>query len=274
MNTNIAKEFGIVKSFSLGYGPLGAPMMNVYLYWVKGVLIDSAQSNMRRTVNARLKDLPIDAILLTHHHEDHSGNAAFLKQQRSVEVLGHERTGQKMSKPSKILPYQRYCWGRAERMDVAPIGDSLSINGLEFTAIHTPGHSPDHTVYLEKQNGILFSGDLYLGDRIKFYRADEDIVGQIESIRKVLEHDFDIMLCAHRPRLSDAKQHLQKKLEFLEEFFTGIERSWRPGMKESTLMKELKLQEQYYVKLICLGNVSMKNMVASAIRACEKGFSI
>lgn len=35
--------------------------------------------------------------------------------------------------------------------------------------------------YLESQHGWLFSGDLYLGERIKFFRSDEKIDQQISG---------------------------------------------------------------------------------------------
>ena len=48
------------------------------------------------------------------------------------------------------------------------------------------GHCRDHTVYLEASAGWLFAGDLYLGERIKYFRGNERIDQQIASLRRVL----------------------------------------------------------------------------------------
>jgi len=43
----------------------------------------------------------------------------------------------------------------------------------EMVPVHTPGHAKDHTIYFLQDAGVLFSGDLYLADKIKFFRSDE-----------------------------------------------------------------------------------------------------
>lgn len=92
-------------------------------------------------------------------------------------------------------------------MTPKPLPEVYSQKGFSFLPIHTPGHSKDHTVFLEPQQGWLFSGDLYLGGRIKYFRVDEN-----------------------------------------------------------RIMKQLKLKEVLSIKLMCFGNVSMKNMVRSVIK--------
>jgi glyoxylase-like metal-dependent hydrolase (beta-lactamase superfamily II) len=41
--------------------------------------------------------------------------------------------------------------------------------------VHTPGHAKDHTVFFLPEKGVLFSGDLYLADHIKFFRSDKNM---------------------------------------------------------------------------------------------------
>ena len=47
------------------------------------------------------------------------------------------------------------------------------------------------------------------------------------------------------------------------------------GMSVTAIMRELELKEDWLIKLICFGNVSMKNMVNSVMRANEQqGFPV
>jgi hypothetical protein len=75
---------------------------------------------------------------------------------------------------------------------------------------------------LEEENGWLFSGDLYLGDRIKYFRSDERLIDQITSLKKILEIDFDALFCAHNPCLENGRARLKNKLQFLEDLYGAI----------------------------------------------------
>ena len=123
-------------------------------------------------------------VVLTHHHEDHSGNAAALKAAWGADVIGHPLTAAKMKKTGRILPYQHLVWGRARGLSVSAFSGPIVSERITLTPIHTPGHSKDHTVYLEKEQGWLFSGDLYLGEKIKFFRSDEQMGDQIDFAEK------------------------------------------------------------------------------------------
>ncbi len=261
-----SKKFGEIEAFQLGYGPFGKPFMSVYAYLVDGIIIDTGQSNMRPYVIDLLRGKQSHTIVLTHHHEDHSGNALALSRLHQIEILGHPLTVQKMSNKRKILPYQIYIWGKSENAIVKPYKTAIASNRISLRPIHTPGHSKDHTVFLEEKHGWLFCGDLYLGERIKFFRSDEKIYDQIDSLKKMRQYNFDALLCAHNPCLEKGKPKLELKLQFLEDIVGQVQMLRTKGLSENAIIKSMDPNKDRWVKLITMGNVSFANLVKSAIR--------
>jgi glyoxylase-like metal-dependent hydrolase (beta-lactamase superfamily II) len=260
------RKFGKIEAFQLGYGPVGKPLMSVYVYIVDGVIIDTGQSHMQQYVIELLRNKQPHSILLTHHHEDHSGNAAALSQLHQIEILGHPLTAQKMSGKRKILPYQRYIWGKSGNAIVKPYETAIESKRITLRPIHTPGHSKDHTVFLEEKKGWLFSGDLYLGGRIKFFRSDEKIYDQIDSLKKMHGYDFDSLFCAHNPCLKKGKPKLAQKLQFLEDIVGRVELLKEKGLSKKAVINRLDTKSDRWIKLMTMGNVSFANMVRSAYR--------
>jgi glyoxylase-like metal-dependent hydrolase (beta-lactamase superfamily II) len=260
------KKFGPVTAYQLGYSPIGPPLMSVHMYVVDTVVIDTAQRRMRAEVIGLLKDhKTIERVLLTHYHEDHSGNAAPIRRTFSVEVLGHPLTAEKMNGELNILPYQHLVWGKACQVPVTPLSGCIDTGGYRFIPVHTPGHSKDHTVYLETRNGWLFSGDLYLGDRIKYFRSDENFSDQINSLKTVLTLDFSALFCGHHPIPKGGKARLAAKLAFLEDFYGRVMDLNRKGLTESEIIARLDLKQDRLVKWVTLGNACFANMVRSVL---------
>ncbi|PXW97975.1 hydroxyacylglutathione hydrolase [Sphaerotilus hippei] len=92
--------------------------------------------------------LKLDAILVTHHHADHTGGVAELRQRTGAPVWGPAR---------EVLPFD--CTRVGE-------GDRLSLLGLEWQVLEVPGHTAHHVAYvceavtLAGQTApVLFCGD-------------------------------------------------------------------------------------------------------------------
>ncbi len=265
MKVSSVDQFAEVEMIRLGYSPIGSPLMSVLMYVVDGLLIDSGQHHMARVVLGLLQAKRLNRIILTHHHEDHSGNAALISQRHKIPVMGHPLAAAKLKGGFSILPYQYLVWGKAPAVDVKPLKGVVETDRFAFTPIDTPGHSKDHTVFLEKHRGWLFSGDLYLGQRIKYYRSDERISDQIASLKKVLALEFDILFCAHNPSLSNGKSAVRKKLQFLEDLYGQIKMLAAKGLTEKAIIKRLDPAKDRAVKWITMSNVSFANMVRSAM---------
>ncbi|WP_417066891.1 hydroxyacylglutathione hydrolase [Niveibacterium terrae] len=87
--------------------------------------------------------LALDAILLTHHHDDHVGGVA--------ELLSRHPGAQVFGPSDHRIPFVTRPLGDGERF-VLP-GDPVVV----FRCLATPGHTVSHIVYLVED--CLFSGD-------------------------------------------------------------------------------------------------------------------
>ena len=83
----------------------------------------------------------LKGILITHHHKDHTGGVAELKQYANCPVYGPDHLKDLVTQ----AVYEN---------------DKIEIFSRTFTVIATPGHTLDHLCYFsDQQNPILFSGD-------------------------------------------------------------------------------------------------------------------
>lgn len=259
-------SYGPVRAVEMGFSPVGSPLMCVHFFYLDGMLIDTGQHHMQRAALAAMAGLPIREILLTHHHEDHSGNASAFQRQTGASVRGHAMAAAKLAAGYRIRPYQHLVWGQARPVRLAPLEGPVESGRYRLTPVETPGHSKDHVVFIEKRQGWLFSGDLFIGERIKFFRSDEDMRAQINSLRKVLQLDFEALFCAHNPCLEGGKQALARKLDFLSGLREDVRDMHRQGYPLREIIKRFDPKTDRRVKWITMGNASFANMVRSALR--------
>jgi hydroxyacylglutathione hydrolase len=86
------------------------------------------------------RGLALEAILLTHHHDDHIGGVAALRRHDpALTVYG----------PPAIATH------------AVTAGDRLTVLGTEFVVLAVPGHTLDHIAYFG--DGELFCGDTLFG---------------------------------------------------------------------------------------------------------------
>lgn len=63
--------------------------------------------------------------------------------------------------------------------------DEISIGGRTVTVLHTPGHSPGHMCFYEKERGYLFTGDLVYKDTLFAYYPSTDPEAYLTSLERV-----------------------------------------------------------------------------------------
>lgn len=260
-----------VKGFRFGYHPILRPKLFVNVYFVDGLLIDTGQKHMRKAVLNTIKPLHIQQTYLTHHHEDHTGNIKAIKQEFSVPVYSSALCKELMLRPPKISFIQKVIWGDRPAFDEMEVKkDFIETPNFRFQIIPALGHAPDMTVLYEPDQGWLFSADLYVKSHIGYFLHTESMAQQIDSIKKILELDFGPMFCAHNPKLNNGKQALQKKLQFLEDFFGQVSELHARGCTLKEIFKKMALKENYEVKFLSAGQLSQMNMIKSVIRDIDK----
>ncbi len=75
--------------------------------------------------------------------------------------------------------------------------DIIDIGGRTVRALHTPGHSPGHMCFWEKERGYLFSGDLiYMGTLFAYYPST-DPIEYLASLERVASLPVKKIFPAH-----------------------------------------------------------------------------
>jgi glyoxylase-like metal-dependent hydrolase (beta-lactamase superfamily II) len=251
--------------FELGYAWYGKPMVRVYCYYLSGILIDTGQSNLQKSILRLFQNRPIQKIVLTHYHEDHSGNAEVLRQAHQAEIVASDMTIQRIKAHIPLKLYQIYSFGRVKPVKTAsPLPPTIENKQYQLIPIPSPGHSADHFAFWEKSRGWLFSGDIYIGN-IRMMRPEENIQQMINSLQLLLTYDFEVLFCAHNPKLKNGKKYLQTKLQHLEDFYGKVKQLHHKGLTIKEIIKTLAWQENYIRKLWTFNDIGLDFMIRSVI---------
>jgi len=156
-------------------------------------------SRVLAPASGRLKTL-----ILTHGHTDHSGAVKEIKENFHPKVIAHQLEKGIFQRRNLESAVDQWINGDYE----------LESELGRLRIINTPGHSPGHIcLYLETE-GILFSGDLIVGEGTSFVGPpDGDMSEYLASLQAVQKLRTRMILPGHGPVITQPEKHLQDLIE-------------------------------------------------------------
>lgn len=158
----------------------------------EAAIIDPERDIDRYIALAKSKDLRIVAAIDTHIHADYlTGMREFAN--RGVRVYASDEGG----------PDWRYEWLLDSDFDHVLLkdGDTFRVGNIEFRAVHTPGHTPEHMSYVIRDTGsgadepiAMATGDfVFVGDvgRPDLLETAAGMTGTMEPGARRLYHSIE-----------------------------------------------------------------------------------
>ena len=168
--------------------PLGVYQTNCYIIYEESsktcCVLDPGGEAKKVLEFMQVRDLTLDAILLTHGHFDHVG---------AVKEL-HEATGCKVYLCAEDLSMPaKWTAGDLFYTDTYTEGDVLELSGLTIRILHTPGHTPGGITLMVEN--AMFTGDtLFRGSCGRVDLAGGDGSTILASLKRLAEipGDYEI----------------------------------------------------------------------------------
>lgn len=235
-----ATQYGDVTEIKMGRSLDGVTALYwVAAYLIGGVLIDTGCDYSKKELADFLEDKRVSVIINTHHHEDHVGANALLVKRFGLGALAHPEAIPLMNRKYDLYPFEVEIWGYPEPSTAASIGATVKEDSVSLRVIETPGHCKGHISLFEEGRRILFSGDIWVGERPKVARAEEDANQLISDLRKFEELKPGIMFASLGKVVPEPQQVIRRTREYLEETRDEIRRLHSEGKSSEQILNEL-----------------------------------
>lgn len=242
----IKKDYGILTEFKVAKTILGRPIYFNHFYYIDGLLIDSGPSHVSSEVIKALSLYPLEKLVITHEHEDHTGNCKLIKEKFGIPVYAHPDAVKTAADPPAIQIYRKVMWGRQPAVKIECIPHIISTSRFQFKVFHTPGHSADHISLFERKNRWLFCGDLFLSENLNSFMAGENIVDHLESLYKMILLKPAVLFCGLKGRLDKAGDRLVQKYENWLNIGCRVADLYKSGMSKKIILQELFGGETFF----------------------------
>jgi glyoxylase-like metal-dependent hydrolase (beta-lactamase superfamily II) len=165
-----------------------------------------------RNVVTRLTSRPV-VVLNSHTHDDHVGdnwrfpyiygmdtaftraNAKGSREDAQGEITPDQICGE-LPKSFNSKTYSTKPWHISLFVHD---GFKFALGGRTLEIIATPGHTPDAISLIDRENGLLFTGDTYYPAPIWLFRPETDLDAYVASVKKLaaLAPQLTLVLGAH-----------------------------------------------------------------------------
>jgi endoribonuclease LACTB2 len=167
-------------------------------------LIDAGEGRASHldAVQSALDGAGLRQVLVTHGHVDHAAGAPALVARWPPAAC------RKMPWSERDARYA-VDWIPLADGDVVDAGDS------HLTAVHTPGHAPDHLCFWHEPTRTLFGGDLAMSHGTVWIPGNRggDLQAYLDSLRRIVSLAPQRILPAHGEAIEDPLRVLQRYLE-------------------------------------------------------------
>ena len=180
------------------------------------ILIDGALPQSAALIDANIRSagfdpLQISAIMVSHAHFDHAGGVAALQRltgatvYTSVEAAKALRSGELQSDdPQYGYGPENTSFAAIKNVAVLEDRETVTIDGVDVTAVYTPGHTPGSVSWSWESCALGTCYDVVYADSLtavsaKGYRFSAGPAANqlIESAGAISELDCDILLSPH-----------------------------------------------------------------------------
>lgn len=150
---------------------------------------------------------PVRAILVTHHHRDHSPATRPLNRATGASIVGAAPFDLRDDGARADAAFDRdYAPDR-----VLAEGDAVTGDGWTLTAIATPGHTSNHLAFALAEarggKGALFSGDHVMGWATSVVSPpDGDMAAYMASLEKLLGREEDVYYPGHGEAIDNPRR--------------------------------------------------------------------
>ena len=179
---------GVHRLIAPNPGMMTGPGTNTYILGDKEVAVIDPGPVIDSHIEliCELSPGPINWILVTHTHPDHSPAVASLAERTGAEKLGRPAPdGQhqdKTFKPDRILHD----------------GDIFETAEFELEVMHTPGHASNHLCYLHAEIKWLITGDHIInGSTVVIDPPDGNMVDYLSSLERLLDKELKVIAPGH-----------------------------------------------------------------------------
>ncbi|AQU79333.1 MULTISPECIES: MBL fold metallo-hydrolase [Planococcus] len=245
-------------------GFLEATRSKVFVYLVDGMLIDTGAEKLQPELIDFFTNQSFDQVVLTHHHEDHTGNAAWLQQHQHKPIFIHSMGIAITKKDGEYPDYRKITWGNRFAFDALPLNDQICSRSLSWQVIHTPGHADDHISLFHAPSGRLFTGDLFISPKTRVMMTSESLPLIAASLRKLLALPFQTVFCSHAGVLENGRSLLEQKLLYLETLQQTIIELYEKGLQLSDINEQL-FSKSYPITQFSSGEWDTVHIVTSVI---------
>jgi glyoxylase-like metal-dependent hydrolase (beta-lactamase superfamily II) len=243
--------------------------MVVSVYRIGRLLVDTGFSHVEQSLLDALAGVAIDAIALTHHHEDHCGNAGALAARHGCPIFLREPDRRFDEGLEQLRPYRLLWWGIPGRYEPRPLPARLEAAGERLQAVPIPGHSVTHTALFHEQSGAVFTGDLYVSGGATAVMAHENPYASVASLRAVAALEPAWMLTGHGLAVPSPARRLRRKADAIEHAAAQACRLGARGVAVDEIVRQLFPRGQrkdHSMRLLTGGEFSRDNFVRACLR--------
>jgi len=223
--------------------------------WVVGgrpsVVIDPGPNDARHIEAVLAEAEPVEAIALTHRHPDHAPGARHLAGATGAPV---------------------YAFRPEDGERPIAGGDVVEAGAVRLTAVHTPGHTPDHLCFLVESERVLFTGDTVLGRGTSVIDPPEgDMAAYVRSLRTLRDLDPTRIYPGHGPVVFTPKgrldYYLRHRAEREEAVLTALARGRQTAAEMVPEIYGTEIAERLYP-------VAARSILAHLIKLEREGRAV